>query len=134
MANAVPAQSSFLKPNKKKADLPKNFFLYPVRAVRRKNLGELALISSVHKDKFFANSLGPTNPNYRDRFDSGKYSARKITSPFILAMEKISTIEFSDLMASCEGIISTSIAEGFGLGFLEPWTFKSAYMEEILMK
>ncbi len=124
LANAVPAQSSFLKPNKKKANLPKNFFLYPVRAVRRKNLGELALISSVHKDKFFANSLGPTNPNYRDRFNRWKIFSKENNLSVYFGYGEDSTIEFSDLMASCEGIISTSIAEGFGLGFLEPWTFK----------
>ena len=27
------------------------------------------------------------------------------------------------MVAHAEAIVSTSIAEGFGLGFLEPWTF-----------
>ena len=87
-------------------------------------MGELALISSVHKDKFFANSLGPTNPNYRDRFNRWKIFSKENNLSVYFGYGEDSTIEFIDLMASCEGIISTSIAEGFGLGFLEPWTFK----------
>ena len=88
----------------------------------------------VHKDKFFANSLGPTNQIIEIDLIGGKYSAKENNLSVCFGYGEDSTIEFSDLMASCEGIISTSIAEGFGLGFLEPWTFKSAYMEEILMK
>jgi hypothetical protein len=30
---------------------------------------------------------------------------------------------FEDFVNSATGVITTSIAEGFGLGFLEPWTF-----------
>ena len=30
---------------------------------------------------------------------------------------------FPDMVASAQAIVSTSVAEGFGLGFLEPWVF-----------
>ena len=29
------------------------------------------------------------------------------------------------MVASAQAIVSTSVAEGFGLGFLEPWVFES---------
>ena len=50
-----------------------HLFLYPVRAVRRKNLGELALWASIApKGHFFASSLGPTNLNFFRSTDNGK--------------------------------------------------------------
>lgn len=106
-----------------KPNLPENFFLYPVRAVRRKNLGELSLIATVHNDKFFANSLGPTNPNFKPRFDRWKEFSEQLNLPVSFAFGEQLTCSFSRMMESSSGIICTSIAEGFGLGFLEPWTF-----------
>ena len=51
LANAVPP-SPPLQSSKEghTSNLPENLILYPVRAVRRKNLGELALLSAAHPD------------------------------------------------------------------------------------
>ena len=47
LANAVPPSPSLPTLNGDSiSHLPENLFLYPVRAVRRKNLGELALLAS----------------------------------------------------------------------------------------
>ena len=104
--------------------LPENLFVYPVRAVRRKNLGELALIAACHPGKHFANSLGPTNPNFVKIFENWKEFSQKLDLPVSFAIGEKVNGSFQDIMNHAEGIISTSIAEGFGLGFLEPWMFE----------
>lgn len=123
LANAIPHPLKDKGKAKNKSDLPGNLFLYPVRAVRRKNLGELALISAVHNDKFFANSLGPTNPSFTPIFEEWKQFVKRRNLPVSYALGEKTSSTFSDMVNHAEGIISTSIAEGFGLGFLEPWTF-----------
>ena len=105
-------------------NLPSNLFLYPVRAVRRKNLGEIALIASAYPEKYFANSLGPTNPNYVSQFNRWKEFAKYQNLPVSFALGEEVDCSFLELINHAEGIISTSIAEGFGLGFLEPWMFE----------
>jgi hypothetical protein len=106
-----------------KTSIPANLILYPVRAVRRKNLGELALLSAAHPDKFFANSLGPTNPAFLPQFERWKTFASHHSLPLTYGIGNQVDCSFPELVASAEAIISTSVAEGFGLGFLEPWVF-----------
>ena len=122
LANAIPDTKPLeyeLKPH----DLPTNLYLYPVRAVRRKNLGELALLSTIYPDIHFANSLGPTNPNFREEFNRWRTFAKNQNLNLTYALGESSSASFPEMLQQAEGIISTSIAEGFGLGFLEPWTF-----------
>ena len=104
--------------------LPENLYLYPVRAVRRKNLGELALIAASHPEKHFANSLGPTNPAFGKIFEKWISFTRTQNLPISFAIGEKVNVSFQEMMNHAEGIISTSIAEGFGLGFLEPWMYE----------
>ena len=48
LANAIPPVQESTQTQSHPAKLPDDLILYPVRAVRRKNLGELALISSAY--------------------------------------------------------------------------------------
>jgi hypothetical protein len=95
--------------------------LYPVRAIRRKNLGE-ALLLSLFLDPALrlAVTQPPNSPadiaSYRDwvrwanehrlpvDFEAGRRDA------------------FSSLVGAAASMVTTSITEGFGLSFLEPWT------------
>ncbi len=124
LANSISSPPSNDLKKKSSVHLPENLFVYPVRAVRRKNLGELALIASVHPEKHFANSLGPTNPNFFDIFEKWKKFVQRFKLPVSFAIGEKTNVKFHDIMNHAEGIISTSIAEGFGLGFLEPWMFE----------
>ena len=100
---------------------PKSHILYPVRAIRRKNLGEAILLSM-----FFADGrrLAVTQPpnsapdasSYRDWI----HWVKKARLPVDFAVGK--NIDFGDLVASAQSVVTTSISEGFGLTFLEPWT------------
>jgi len=123
LANAIPKKESCPSTETASASLPENLFLYPVRAVRRKNLGELALLAAAHPDKHFANSLGPTNPVFRPQFERWKNFARKSALPLSYGLGELADCSFPSMVASSQAIVSTSVAEGFGLGFLEPWIF-----------
>ena len=106
-----------------KVDLPEQLHLYPVRAVRRKNLGELALLAAAHPDLHFANSLGPTNPAFRPQYENWKMFSAELDLPLTFGIGENSDLSFSEIVNGSEAVVSTSVAEGFGLGFLEPWTF-----------
>ena len=122
LANAISIPSSTREVNTlPHPELPDHLFLYPVRAVRRKNLGELALIAASYPDKQFANSLGPTNPQFLPIFERWEQFSNNINLPVTFALGEKTTVSFPEMVQHAEGILTTSIAEGFGLGFLEPW-------------
>ena len=108
------------------ANLPPNLHLYPVRAVRRKNLGELALLAAAQPDLHFANSLGPTNPAFRPAYQRWQAFARDLGLPLTYGIGDDTPLPFPQIVAASQALVTTSVAEGFGLGFLEPWTFGKA--------
>jgi len=99
----------------------KNFILYPIRAIRRKNIGEAILLSL-----FFKNSaplvitLPPSSPVDIESYEDWKTFA--IENHLNVLFEAGLTHEFSDLVLTSNSLITTSITEGFGFSFLEPWT------------
>ena len=99
----------------------KNYVLYPIRAIRRKNIGEAILVSL-----FFKNSaplvitLPPNSPADINSHEDWKTFA--IKNKLNVIFEAGLTHEFSDLVLSSDFLITTSITEGFGFSFLEPWT------------
>lgn len=124
LANAVPPSTPFSEFQEEKIlDLPENLLLYPVRAVRRKNLGELALLASSHQDFHFANSLGPTNPEFTPIFEDWKQFGKELGLPLTYGLGEHTDASFPEIVGHAQSILSVSVAEGFGLGFLEPWTF-----------
>ena len=124
LANAVPPSTPFSEFQEEKIlDLPENLLLYPVRAVRRKNLGELALLASSHQDFHFANSLGPTNPEFSPVFEDWKQFGKELELPLTYGLGEHTDASFPEMVGHAQSILSVSVAEGFGLGFLEPWTF-----------
>jgi hypothetical protein len=100
---------------------PDSKILYPVRAIRRKNLGEAILLSL-----FFSggqrlvvtqppNSAVDTN-SYRDWVDWA--TGHLLHVDFGAGRHK----NFGKLIEASESVVTTSISEGFGMTFLEPWT------------
>jgi glycosyltransferase involved in cell wall biosynthesis len=99
-------------------------FLYPVRAVRRKNFGEMLLWAALAPEgDAFATTLGPTNQNYLHAYQNWQAFARKHRLPVEFGIGERYDWPFEAIMQSAHAILSTSIAEGFGLAFLEPWRF-----------
>ena len=107
-------------------DLSANrLIVYPVRATRRKNFGELLLWAIIdQKDAHYATTLGPTNSNYYNSYNRWQKIAKANNLPISFGIGECNRWSFEDIISSAEAIITTSIAEGFGLSFLEPWMMK----------
>ncbi len=95
--------------------------LYPIRAIRRKNLGEALLVSLFFKDgQRLAITQPPNSPadihSYRDWIQWVR--ASRLPVDFAAGKD----VDFNDLLRRSESVLTTSITEGFGLAFLEPWT------------
>jgi len=95
--------------------------LYPVRAIRRKNVGEALLLSFfLRHDQRLAVTRPPNSPmdiaSYRDWIDWANMAGLPVD--FGIGINA----DFPSLVGGSESMVTTSITEGFGLAFLEPWT------------
>lgn len=96
--------------------------LYPTRAIRRKNLGEFLLLSAIASgDYHFATTLGPENPGERWRYEQWQRVSADLDLPVTFELGTKVGSSFPDLLQQAEALVTTSVAEGFGLAFLEPW-------------
>lgn len=98
--------------------------LYPTRAIRRKNLGEMLLWALLAEpEQHFGSTLIPANPQARKCHDQWQTVANELKLPVSFGLGIQKGITFTQLMQAADTILTTSIAEGFGLAFLEPWLF-----------
>jgi glycosyltransferase involved in cell wall biosynthesis len=95
--------------------------LYPTRAIRRKNIGELLLWSIACPQYQFATTLSPKNAEWMAIHDAWEALASELGLNLILAAAERADQTFEDLVARATAMITTSVAEGFGLAFLEPF-------------
>lgn len=100
----------------------KPFVVYPIRAIRRKNIGEAILLSLIFKnDETLAITLPPNSA-----FDFASYRGWKaFTNDYRLRVEWDRGLSdpFESIVYSARYLLTTSITEGFGFSFLEPWLF-----------
>lgn len=99
----------------------RRLWLYPTRAIRRKNVGELLLWAALaDPGNEFATTQAPQNPNEQAIYRRWVALSEALELPvrFALGAE---TRDFHALLRSSHALITTSVAEGFGLAFLEPW-------------
>ncbi len=98
----------------------KKIITYPVRVIRRKNIGELVLLSVLFaREIHFAVTQPPKNPEEVVHYEKWKkFCAEKNLSITFEAGEKADFIKLIKASHSC---ITTSYKEGFGMAFLEPW-------------
>lgn len=94
-------------------------FLYPSRAIRRKNIGELLLWASLAQDAEFAVTMAPLNPAQRPVYDGWVAFARAHRLPVEFEVGGGSH-SLGTLLKGADAVITTSLAEGFGLAFVEP--------------
>ena len=99
---------------------PQPRVLYPIRAIRRKNIGEAILLSLFfQKGESLVITLPPNSP-----VDINSYKGWKsFVENNALRVEFDAGLEhdFSDLVKTSLFLITTSITEGFGFSFIEPW-------------
>jgi len=110
-------------PADRSADLfpDRRLWLYPTRAIRRKNLGELLLWATLAEEQdLFATTQAPQNPAELPRYRRWVALARELMLGLELELGN-RVDDFPALLASAHALVTTSVAEGFGLAFLESW-------------
>lgn len=97
------------------------FVLYPVRAIRRKNIGEALLLSLFFKaGHHLAITLPPNSPMDMIAYNDWVLFSKRRHLPvrFGAGLQD----DFRTLAAATCSFMTTSITEGFGFSFLESWT------------
>jgi hypothetical protein len=108
---------------KSRPKLVKPLALYPIRAIRRKNIGEAILLSLFFRHgQILAVTLPPNSLSDIKSYEGWKVFVRD--QKLNLAFDQGLNHEFETLVLSAEFLITTSITEGFGFSFLEPWLFE----------
>lgn len=125
--HVIPNAISELKVETHPSDRPfskdKLFALYPTRGIRRKNIGELLLLALLFGDRIeFATTLSPENPEWKEVHDGWVAAAQELELPVTLGIADSGEYSFLDLLGWSDFVVTTSVGEGFGLAFLEPWT------------
>ena len=100
--------------------------LYPVRGIRRKNLGEFCLLASLApQGSAFALSLQPENPQAKPDYDRWVDVGGELDLPLSLGVVGTSPpcpeagSSYGDWIKHATHLMTTSVSEGFGLTFLE---------------
>lgn len=104
-----------------KEETRRDVVLYPVRAIRRKNIGEAVLLSLFLSEGMRVGiTLEPTGKIDCISYDEwrGYVGENHLPVLFRLGIDR----RFEDVLPRARCMITTSIKEGFGYCFLEPWT------------
>ena len=124
LPNPVTYNVSRAKPVEKKVFYKEKLFLYCTRAIRRKNIGEFLLWSSVGApEERYAITRAPKNPAQRPIYDNWLSFAKDCKLNVEFEFGSRSKLDLTQLLHSAYATVTTSIAEGFGMEFLEPWLF-----------
>lgn len=99
-------------------------FVYPTRGIRRKNMGEFCLLAALGEaGDWFASTLPPSNPEWQGIHQRWVAVAAELGLPVQLGAVAEGEYGFEDWLARADGLVTTSVAEGFGLAFMEPALF-----------
>lgn len=134
-AAGLPAPQGHLLPNAIRAESPcpelpsppPATVLYPVRGIRRKNIGEILLLAALAPPQTrFAISLAPENGQWRACFQRWQeFAAEHKLAVLFDVIDRLppspgQSASYRSWQESATHLVTTSIAEGFGLTFLEP--------------
>jgi glycosyltransferase involved in cell wall biosynthesis len=101
-------------------DKKKKICTYPVRAIRRKNLGEFLLLAVLFENNFqFVITQAPKNPDEESGYLRWKDFCWKHNIG--IKFEAGEIVNHEDLIGISDFCITTSAREGFGMVYLEPW-------------
>lgn len=96
--------------------------IYPVRPIRRKNVGEFLLWSSCAEEGArFGMTLAPHSPPDIARYMKWKDFSHRHSLPVDFEVGLNTNQTYAEIMRSARVAMTTSIAEGFGMSFFEPW-------------
>lgn len=98
------------------------FLLYPVRCIRRKNIGEALLYGVLSSPGTIVGlTLAPANPAELPIYDEWKQTARELELPCRFEVGGPGALTFMENLAAADAVLTTSLAEGFGMVMLESW-------------
>lgn len=96
--------------------------LYPSRSIRRKNIGEAILCAlRMPPGAWVGLTLAPENPKARPVYDRWKKLAGRWNTPILFELGSREDVTYEALLGAAYAFLTTSVGEGFGLAFLEPW-------------
>lgn len=122
--NELPRHDAVAEKVREQLGIPDNaqLALYPVRGIRRKNIGELLLYSAISQENtWHAVTLAPKNPVERRWFDHWRALAEELKLRVLFNICGDTQISYPYALAGSDWLITTSVAEGFGMVFLEAW-------------
>lgn len=100
------------------------YYLYPVRGIRRKNLGELLFLAALLEEPVqWGITLPPTTKVERESWQRWRTWSETLGLPIHFGTAELKGVTLGLQMAACDAVVTTSLAEGFGLAFIEPWQF-----------
>lgn len=103
-------------------DRQARYIVYPVRGIRRKNLGEVLLWAAVSPHRtVFAVTLPPLNPVEQTAYRHWTGLAEELRLPCVFETGAPGGLGFLENLSAADSLLTTSIAEGFGMVFLESW-------------
>ena len=98
------------------------WFLYPVRGIRRKNIGEAVLWAALGgKENAVAITLPPQNPVELPVYRRWQSLAQERSIPCLFDVGVDRSLSYDDNLSAADAMLTTSVAEGFGMVFLETW-------------
>ena len=93
---------------------------YPVRVIKRKNIGEFILLSVLFKNQAeFVVTQPPKNPVEVELYKKWLDFVR--SQKIQVVFEAGNKVSFEKLLIASDFCITTSYQEGFGMVYLEPW-------------
>lgn len=98
----------------------KQIITYPVRVIRRKNIGEFILLAALYSDKAnWVVTQPPKNPVEKEQYDKWKEFCKQ--EQINVTWEAGNKVDFEKLIRVSDFCFTTSIQEGFGMVYMEPW-------------
>ncbi len=98
------------------------FVVYPVRGIRRKNVGEAVLHSLLAPEGTCVGlTLPPLELAERTRYEVWKTTVARGQAPFRFEVGGAGGLTFPENLAASDAVLTTSVAEGFGMVYLETW-------------
>lgn len=123
-AGPLPPQTPARRELARRFGIPERrpLLLYPIRGIRRKNLGEALLWSALADGAWHLGvTLPPLNPVELPSYDRWKTLARSLALPLAFEIGGEAGLPYAQNLAAADRMLTTSVAEGFGLVFLEAW-------------
>jgi glycosyltransferase involved in cell wall biosynthesis len=103
----------------------KKLITYPVRVIRRKNIGEFVLFALLFfEEANWVVTQPPKNPVEIEPYEKWKEFCKQ--EKIHVCWEAGTKCDFEKLLKASDFCLTTSIQEGFGMVFLEPWLLGTA--------